>query len=75
MKKYYFVELRAHSFSKTYIVSRCELHVALCLIRTSNMGRQPTLADWLMASEHFCYSCYNALCGFCSWELLGYLAK
>ena len=29
MEKYYFVELRAHSFSKTYLVSRCELHVAL----------------------------------------------
>ena len=37
MEKYYFVELRAHSFSKTYLVSRCELHVALCLRRTSNI--------------------------------------
>ena len=24
MEKYYFVELRAHSFSKTYLVPRCE---------------------------------------------------
>ena len=29
----YFVELRAHSFSKTYLVPTCEFHIALCWLQ------------------------------------------
>ena len=52
MEGYYFVEMRAHCFFKTYLVSRCEYFVLLW-DSCENIGFCPTTMS-LKSVQHVC---------------------